>query len=221
MLSVGIDISRLGLMTVYGQPKSTAEYIQATSRVGRSNPGLVIVLLHMMRARDKGHFEQFRAYHQTLNRMVEPTSAAPYACRTLEKALHAVFVTLVRHQIGELFEEADARKFRANRPDVQRIRNLILSRINQQSPETYNYAEELLDDFMCQWEDEAILKGTHFQYSLSNQSIENTDALLTSAEKVSNTDFPPTMNSMRNVDTQSNVYLIERGLSNGNAQNPT
>lgn len=213
MLSVGIDISRLGLMTVYGQPKSTAEYIQATSRVGRSNPGLVIVLLHMMRARDKGHFEQFRAYHQSLNRMVEPTSAAPYACRALEKALHAVFVILVRHQIEDLYEEKDACKFRANRPDVRRILNQILSRIKKQSPETYGYAEELLEDFIAQWEEEARSKGAHFQYTLSNRSSENTDALLTSAEKAASEIFPPTMNSMRNVDTQSNVYLIERRQS--------
>lgn len=211
MLSVGIDISRLGLMTVYGQPKTTAEYIQATSRVGRSNPGLVVVLLHMMRTRDKGHFEQFKAYHQALNKMVEPTSAAPYACRALEKALHAVFVILVRHKIPELLEEAGARKFRADRPDVQRIYQQVVSRVQQQSPETSEYAKTLLEDFVYQWEDTAITKGKHFQYTLSNLSPNNTDVLLVAAEKAAGAAFPPTMNSMRNVDTQSNVYMLKRG----------
>lgn len=210
MLSVGIDISRLGLMTVYGQPKSTAEYIQATSRVGRSNPGLVIVLLHMMRARDKGHFEQFNAYHQGLNRMVEPTSAAPYACRALEKALHAVFVILIRHQIKDLREDTDACNFRAGRADVQEILEKILSRIQQQSPETYSYAVDILENFIFQWEDEAIRKRRHFRYTLSNCLADDTDVLLTSAELGDDTLFPPTMNSMRTVDTQSNVYLMER-----------
>jgi len=213
MLSVGIDISRLGLMTVYGQPKSTAEYIQATSRVGRSNPGLVIVLLHMMRARDKGHFEQFKAYHQGLNRMVEPTSAAPYACRALEKALHAVFVILVRHQIRDLREDADACNFRAGRADVQAILKKILSRVQQQSPETYSYAEDILENFISQWEDEAVRKRKHFRYTLSNCLADNTDVLLTSAEQGDSALFPPTMNSMRNVDTQSNVYLMERSAA--------
>lgn len=210
MLSVGIDISRLGLMTVYGQPKSTAEYIQATSRVGRSNPGLVIVLLHMMRARDKGHFEQFKSYHQELNRMVEPTSAAPYACRALEKALHAVFVILIRHQINDLREDTDACNFRAGRADVQDILEKVLSRVQQQSPETYSYAMDILGNFITQWEGEAIRKRNHFRYTLSNCLPGDTDVLLIPAEQWDNSWFPPTMNSMRNVDTQSNVYLVER-----------
>lgn len=210
MLSVGIDIARLGLMTVYGQPKTTAEYIQATSRVGRSNPGLVIVLLHMMRARDKGHFERFKTYHQALNRMVEPTSAAPYASRTLEKALHAVFVILIRHQIQDLQKDGDACNFRAERDDVQTILDELLTRIQRQSPESYEYAADLLEDFAVCWEDAAIKKGKHFRYTLANRSLEDTDILLTSAEKAEYTIFPPTMNSMRSVDTQSNVYLMKR-----------
>ena len=209
MLSVGIDIARLGLMTVYGQPKTTAEYIQATSRVGRSNPGLIITLLHMMRARDKGHFERFKSYHQTLNRMVEPTSAAPFACSAMEKALHAVFVTLIRHRIPDLREERDARRFRRGREDVSRLLEELLERIRRQSPETCDYAEDLLEDFTEQWEDIARHKE-RFQYTLSNQSPDTTDALLIPAERAANSSFPPTMNSMRTVDTQSNVYLMRR-----------
>ena len=210
MLSVGIDISRLGLMTVYGQPKTTAEYIQATSRVGRSNPGLVVTLLHMMRARDKGHFERFKGYHQTLNRMVEPTSAAPYACSALDKALHAVFVILIRHRIPDLCDDKEARNFRKHRADVQQVLSELLTKIHTQSSETYDYAEELLEDFIDQWEEEAKNKGSHFWYSLSNQPPESNDALLIPAEKAELGLFTPTMNSMRTVDTQSNVYLMGR-----------
>lgn len=210
MLSVGIDINRLGCMTVYGQPKSTAEYIQATSRVGRSNPGLVIVLLHMLRTRDKSHFEQFQTYHQALNKMVEPTSAAPYACRALDKALHAVFVTLIRHLCPDLSANQDADKFRRDAPQVQKIRNDLLQLIRTRSNETADYAEAILDDFIQQWHEAAVLKNGHFQYQLLNQSENNTDELLIPAERSENAVFPPTMNSMRNVDTQSGVFLKRR-----------
>lgn len=207
MLSVGIDINRLGLMTVYGQPKTTAEYIQATSRVGRSNPGLVFVLLHMLRTRDKSHFEQFQSYHQALNKMVEPTSATPYACRTLDKALHAVFVILIRHQCPNLRANQDASNFRETLDNVQKIRAELLSLIRERSPETAFYAEDILDDFIAQWDEAACLRTTQFQYQLLNRSEDNTDALLVPAERADNSLFPPTMNSMRSVDTQSGVFL--------------
>lgn len=213
MLSVGIDINRLGLMTVYGQPKTTAEYIQATSRVGRSNPGLVIVLLHMLRTRDKSHFEQFQTYHQALNKMVEPTSATPYACRTMDKALHAVFVTLIRHLCPELSGNKDASKFRKTTQRVQTIRDELLQMIRERSYETADYAEMILDDFIEQWHEAAVTKGGHFQYQLLNKSENDTDALLIPAERSENAIFPPTMNSMRNVDTQSGVFLKRRSHS--------
>lgn len=207
MLSVGIDIDRLGLMTVYGQPKATAEYIQATSRVGRSNPGFVFVLLHMLRTRDKSHFEQFQTYHQSLNKMVEPTSATPYACRTLDKALHAVFVTLVRHLCPELRGNRDAAKFRSDSVRIEAIMDELLTMIEERSEETADYAGAILDDFAAQWDEAAAQYGAQFQYQLLNRSENDTFALLIPAERSENALFPPTMNSMRNVDTQSGVYL--------------
>lgn len=207
MLSVGIDINRLGLMTVYGQPKSTSEYIQATSRVGRSNPGLVFVLLHMLRTRDKSHFEQFQTYHQALNKMVEPTSATPYACRAMDKALHAVFITLVRHLCPNLCLNKDAANFRLDDPAVQKIKLELLQIIQARSNETAEYAEEILNVFTEQWHEAAVSRGRHFQYQLLSQSENDTDALLIPAEKSENSSFPPTMNSMRNIETQSGVFL--------------
>jgi hypothetical protein len=98
MISVGVDIDRLGLMTVTGQPKTTAEYIQATSRVGRQpwGPGLVVTIYNWSRPRDLSHYERFRHYHATLYRSVEAVSATPFSSRALDRGLRGTYVAMVR-----------------------------------------------------------------------------------------------------------------------------
>ena len=98
MLQVGVDVTRLGLMLVVGQPKNTAEYIQASSRVGRDRdkPGLVVALGNWARPRDLAHFEQFRHYHETFYSQVEALSVTPFSVTSLERGLDGVLVSAAR-----------------------------------------------------------------------------------------------------------------------------
>lgn len=104
MISVGLDINRLSLMVVSGQPKTAAEYIQATSRVGRrpDRPGLVVVLLNMNKPRDRSHYERFRNWHEAFYRAVEATSVTPWSARAMDRGLAAVTVGLARLGNAEL-----------------------------------------------------------------------------------------------------------------------
>ncbi|MBB5754676.1 DISARM system helicase DrmA [Prosthecomicrobium pneumaticum] len=130
MISVGLDITRLGLMIVQGQPKTAAEYIQATSRVGRdpSRPGLVVPVLNLHKPRDRMHFEQFGQFHRTFYRSVEATSVTPWAARALDRALAAVVVAAARHVDPALTPETAVTAFKDNPAVRAAVRDAIVAR---------------------------------------------------------------------------------------------
>lgn len=131
MISVGLDVSRLGLMLVQNQPKSSAEYIQATSRVGRDDkrPGLVIVILNMHRARDRSHYEEFGPFHDAFYRAVEATSVTPKAARAKDRALGAVFAGLVRHLNTDWTPDHCAADFEATDVSVSKAQDFLSKRM--------------------------------------------------------------------------------------------
>src|SRR5207253_3887961 len=128
MLSVGVDVKRLGLMVVGGQPKATAEYIQATSRIGRSRPGLVCTVLNWARPRDLSHYERFEQYHATFYQHVEALSVTPFAPRALDRGLAGVLVSLIRLAGEEYNENAAAGTLDRRHPSVERAVEAIVSR---------------------------------------------------------------------------------------------
>jgi hypothetical protein len=161
MVSVGVDVKRLGLMVVGGQPKTTSEYIQATSRVGRAFPGLVLTVYNWARPRDLSHYERFEHYHATFYRHVESLSVTPFAQGAIERGLTALLVSLVR-QAGPDFNDNDgARRMQPNHPLVQRAVDTIVARAEAvvgraAGDELRAYLRRRLDD----WSREAHRKPT-------------------------------------------------------------
>ena len=96
IIEVGVDVNRLGIMSVMGQPKTSAQYIQATGRIGRALPGMVFTLYGSTKPRDRSHYEQFRSYHSRLYSQVEPSSVTPFSRPLLERAAHAILCAWVR-----------------------------------------------------------------------------------------------------------------------------
>lgn len=149
MIQVGLDIPRLSLMTVIGQPKTTSEYIQASSRIGRRHPGIVVTNYNPSRSRDRSHFEHFRSYHQSLYRYVEPTSVTPFAIPVRERALHALVVILSRFWGDGPLSEAPRQP-----PDnqlIDRIKDAIRDRVADTDPKEWSSTEKQVDEIFQQW----------------------------------------------------------------------
>jgi len=130
MISVGVDIQRLGLMVVCGQPKTTAEYIQASSRVGRDDqrPGLVVTLMNVHKPRDRSHFEHFTAYHDSFYRGVEATSVTPFSPRAVDRGLSGLAVALARLGDARLTASDDAEKIAVVKGDLGFIGDVLAAR---------------------------------------------------------------------------------------------
>ncbi|MCE9636426.1 MAG: DISARM system helicase DrmA [Planctomycetes bacterium] len=145
MISVGLDITRLGLMVVTGQPKSAAEYIQATSRVGRDaeKAGLVVTLLNVNRARDRSHYERFANWHASFYRAVEATSVTPFSPRAVDRGLAAIVVALARHGHPGLTAPRGAERIGAERGNVAFVEDTLVRRGQEHAPLSQSDADEL------------------------------------------------------------------------------
>lgn len=205
MISVGVDVGRLGLMTVVGQPKTTAEYIQATSRVGRNadRPGLVVTVYSPSKPRDRSHYESFVPYHASLYRSVEPSSVTPFSVPARERALHADLVVLVRHALG-LSENQDAALFD---PDDKRLTALLesfLARVEQADATELERVQVHLDDLIETWSKRVIDSHALGGLRYSNFGHERPRLLKRFTERG---DGWATLDSMRSVDVEIEVQV--------------
>lgn len=160
MLSVGIDVQRLALMLMVGQPKTTAEYIQATSRVGRGSVnGIVVTLFRSNRARDRSHFETFRAYHDALYRSVEPTSVTPWSLSSRDRSLAGALVALLRQSFPSLAGDASAGRFDladvAFRSAIDPLIVRFLAIVGQSEIQEHEEVSERVWELLREWDREA------------------------------------------------------------------
>ena len=149
MIQVGLDVPRLSLMTVVGQPKTTSEYIQASSRVGRDIPGLVVTNYNPSRPRDRSHYEQFRSYHQSIYQHVEPTSVTPFSVPVRERALHALVVILCRYWGGETLLDRPVPP--PSGELILKVKSTILERVGAVDPLEQQRTEQFIDDIFSDW----------------------------------------------------------------------
>jgi hypothetical protein len=151
MISVGIDIPRISLMCMIAQPKSTAEYIQASSRVGRDKrkPGLVFMAYNSRRSRDRSYFERFFSYHTRLYTFVEPSGVTPFSLPTVERGLPGIIVGMLRlkEKIGG---DVNSIVFPEN-STIDKIKSYILDRCHQIDPLEVQRTSSYFDLLMKRW----------------------------------------------------------------------
>ncbi|TDC88823.1 helicase-related protein [Actinomadura sp. 7K507] len=150
IIEVGVDIDRLSLMAIVGQPKTTAQYIQVSGRVGRrwaERPGLVVSLYGAAKPRDRSHYERFRTYHERLYAQVEPTSVTPFALPVMKRALHAAMVSYVR-----LAGPSDLLPWPFPSDLATDAAEILLERAREVDPKEADKAERVIEERLDEWE---------------------------------------------------------------------
>ena len=222
MIAVGVDIPRLNVMSISGQPKTTAEYIQASSRVGRQSPGIVLTLYNQAKNRDRSHYENFKDYHQAYYKYVEATSVTPFSLPALEKTLDSVVIALMR---GFYFKnektayfDADAKKclYDIQQKLIDRYLSIIkvLEIDNKKLTEKkVNEIKDLFTELEERWKNLGSVNFTEFKDIMSNSlSEENLNNRLFLDAKYRDHHMTRgkmlfAMTSLRDVDTSAKIKI--------------
>ncbi len=213
MISVGVDINRLGLMVVSAQPKTSAEYIQATSRVGRAFPGLIVEVYNWVRPRDISHYERFAHYHDTFYRHVEATSVTPFSERARDRALRGVLASFVRQSVqGMAQPEKAASSIEASIDQVEEIVAALRRRAFRVtgSDDIATETERLLDNLTDEWRGLARSENKLVYSTRGNgRGSSRSEVLLKPMERPVAQGVWPVAGSLRDVEEEVDVVLLQ------------
>lgn len=202
MVATGLDVSRLALMIMNGQPITTAEYIQASSRVGRGDvAGIVFANYYKDQARSLSHYENFYPYHQSFYRHVEPTSITPYTHQARRRALHAGLIIAVRHGVLSMLGNDKAHTFRAKDTNIKEIIDIYKGFCCQADPDRADAIVRHIDDLCQEWQGHAQRLSTRrFSPRLYYKAQDGTGRSLMYVHGQDERGLWATLQSMRNVE---------------------
>ncbi|MBF0232533.1 MAG: helicase [Desulfamplus sp.] len=213
MISVGLDVSRLALMIINGQPLTTAEYIQASSRVGRGEtPGIVFVNYYKTQARSLSHYENFRSYHDSFYRFVEPSSLTPFTFQARSRALHAALIIALRYSNVDLLKNDSAGNFDPERDSIKKVIKEIKLRCAiaiGKKKETVDQINRHVDDLVESWQREVEYSHANKIKLVFYSKDGSFNSLMCNFDEEKNS--WKTLQSMRNVENSALIKLL-RGV---------
>lgn len=204
MISVGLDVARLGIMVMNGMPPNTAEYIQASSRVARKNEGLVITLFDPFNSRDLSYYEDFIQFHKTFYKQVEPLTVTPFAENALGKMLFTLILAYFRHTTPYTSNDSAAALINDNVKTELRRNIIKIFERHQFAKTDLQIITEKLDDILRDWKYK-IDAQKDLKYYWKDHPRES---LITPLQDKKNDDETLTaMQSMRSVEPSAEILI--------------
>lgn len=212
IIEVGVDVDRLSLMTIVGQPKTTAQYIQVSGRIGRKpdeRPGLVVTIYSNRNARDKSHFEHFNEYHQKLYGEVESSSATPYSQMAIRRGLNAVIIGFIRQSFNKKAsgEEISPSYLEEILPEVKKFANRLIQRAEYVDDNEIEFLKKKINQLLTHLE---RMSNTMPWNTDENKGAEGVIYRIGNADSADK--YPNAIgiiNSMRNVDAGSKLEIMD------------
>jgi superfamily II DNA/RNA helicase len=206
ILEVGVDIDRLSLMVIVGQPKTTSQYIQVSGRVGRSwwvRPGLVVTIYAASKPRDRSHFEKFRSYHERLYSQVEPTSVTPFSPPALDRALHAIMAAFIQ-QLGDEIHTQSPYPF----PEamIDQLKDILLPRVKVIDPDEVDNFSKVFEKRSSEWKER---QHTLWKADRNSDDLGLLRVAGAYATKEEERLSWPTQQSMRSVDAECITEILQ------------